>query len=432
MSERPLLPEKASDEEFLYTPDAIVQRYKDLLWYRKIRHARRSKLTRRAMAAGTTIGVLAAPPAAFAEMIYHDIQQGKAELAYDQAEVHVVHEYAGEDELFEHHGTFVLTGFGTKDPTETADTLEAHKEVGSVFAVEYSNNSLDIRDLAQKVMKSARDQQVEYITIDGYSLGGLIGAHIAAYIHEHADDLRIVNIVMNSSPIERDDLTERSQVALGPIEWITDKYPDLLYSKKLRKPVELLNRNERYIEESQDKQNNYRISGLNSVVLNGIRYTLNFDRLMEESDDVNRVMEDDKKASAWLMGMQINILERNIDDALETLSKPKGDSTILPNFIYTGSKDPSKDPVIDPHSSSQRLKQKVDGFENELYILLGDVQHANPAEARGAYAEFQRGALRQATRQYLEAYEAQVLAQSSDDNEDSDNQETGSSAIGVN
>ena len=411
MSERSILPEETQTEEYLYTPDAITQRYKDLIWYRKIRHARRSKLARRAMAAGTTLGILAAPPAAFAEMIYRDIQQGKAELAYDQAEVHTIYDYDGDDELYATHGTFVLTGFGTKDPSETAVALDAHQEVGSVFAIEYSNNSLDIRNLAQKVMKTAREHGVSNLTIDGYSLGGLIGTHIAAYIHEHAEDLYITNVVMNSSPIERDDLTARSQAALGPIEWITDLYPDLLYSKKLRKPVELINRNDRYIEESPDKQNNYRISGLNSIVLDGTRYTLNFDRLMDQSSDVDRVMADEKKASAWLMGMQIDVLERNIEDALQALSVAKDDKDdMLPNIIYTGSENPAWDPVVDPLSSSQRLAEIMDEFSNDFHILLGNVQHANPAEARAAYAQIQRGTLRQVTRRNLEVHENAILA----------------------
>lgn len=412
MSELPKTSEVAPDEEYPYTPDAILQRYKDLIWYRKIRRARRGKLARRAMATGATLGVLAAPPLAVGETIYQDIQAGKQELAYDKAEVHTISEYTGDDQLYMHHGTFVLTGFGTKDPSETAETLEAHREVGSVFAIEYSNNSLDIRDLGEKVIDSARAEDVTHLTIDGYSLGGLIGAHIAAYIHQHADDLFVTNIIMNSSPIEREDLTERSQTALRPIEWITDKFPDLLYSKKLRKPVELLNRNDRYIDEQPDTPRNYRIAGLDSVVLNGTRYTLNFDQLTAESRDVDRVMQDHKKASAWLMGMQIDILERNITDALKVLSEPKEDypASTLPNIIYTGSKDASQDPVVDPHSSSERLRHMMQDLPNEFYILLGDVQHANPAEARSAYADIQRGKLRQVTRQNLEAYEVTVLA----------------------
>lgn len=413
MPKRRYSPETASVGEHPYTPDAILQRYRLLREQREIKRDHIGKTRRRLGTAAMTLGILATPPVAVGEMIYRDIQQGKAELAHDQAEVHTIHKYDGDDELYEHHGTFVLTGFGTKDPSETAGTLEAHKETGSVFAVEYSNNSFDIRDLAERVVEAAREQDVTYVTIDGYSLGGLAGAHIAAYIHKHVEDLYVINVIMNSSPIERDDLTDRSQTALAPIEWITDKFPDLLYSEMLRKPVELINRNDRYIEKTPDKPRNYRISGLNSIVLNGTRYTLNFDRLLHESDDVDRVMADNKKASAWLMGMQIDILERNIDDALETLSEPKedDDEDTLPNIIYTGSKNPADDPVVDPHSSSQRLERLMEKYPNNLYVVLGDVQHANPAEARSAYAAMQRGKLRQVTRQNLTARETTVLAQ---------------------
>lgn len=406
--------ETVPSEDFEYSPDAIVDRYVQLQWQWRLRRARRSKLARRAMSAGAAAGILLAPPLAVG---YTDIQHGKRELAFDQSEVHEVYEYEGDDEMLRTHGTFVLTGFGTKDPSETAVSLDAHKEIGSVFAIEYSNNSLDIHDLASHVIETAREHDITQLTFDGYSLGGLIGTHVAAYIHEHTEDLAILNIIMNSSPIEPDDLTSRTKSALEPIEKITEQYPDLLYSKTLRKPIELINRYDRYVEQVPDEPHTYRIAGLDSVVINGTRYTLRLDKFREESESVDRILEDPDKASALLMSQQIQILYKRIESPLHTLSKHKNNDKTIPltNVFYTGSQDTSQDPVINPDTSSDRLSMIMRELDNPFSILLADVQHANPVEAKDTYALLQRGEIRNATLESLTFREKAILALEADE-----------------
>lgn len=160
------------------------------------------------------------------------IQDGKERVAHDRPSVHTVYSYPDTSDVFSRHATVVLTGLGTKDASETAASLEAHRDVGSVYAIEYSNQNLDTRDIALGIVEQAHSDGVTHVSLDGYSMGGPIALDIATQFNKQHDAPEVVSVVLNSSPIGENALTVRSAQGVDIMENVLSLHRDLVYYDK--------------------------------------------------------------------------------------------------------------------------------------------------------------------------------------------------------
>ncbi len=305
-------------------------------------------------------------------------------------------------------GTFVFTGLGTRNPEKTADTLQAYRDIGSVYGIEYSDRDISIKELAHTVMEQARADDVEELVIDGYSAGGLIGASVAAYIHTHEKDVTVAAVLMNSSPFGEAGLTERSRSAAYRMTVITSLYPDSVYYERGRIATEVIARSDRYMRETPTSIPDG-IVAHNSYALGGTLYTIDYTALGNEIRSVHEKMQDPDVASASLIQSQFAVIRDNrINESLAQLGKrsPLHPDTSEPVVIFTRSANAHDDTVVDVDASEQIFVRNAQEHNVQYLVSREPVGHANPVERPTEYnAAIRRNllpyiALRQAAYRY--------------------------------
>lgn len=347
--------------------------------------------------AARTVGAAALVVAAkLSAMGFSDVAQGiedgKNAVRDAQTAVHEVYDYSGENPIYRQHGTFVLTGLGTRDSSETATSLDAHRELGSVYGFEYSNKEFNTIDMAQRIIQQASRDGLHFISLDGYSLGGAAALDIAAYIHQKEPDLRVVSVVLNSSPIGDGSLTERSQDGITIMNKILSIYPDFVYYARGRVAVEVINRNERYLRpmacvESTD----FGMYDPSEFRYNGTRYTFDRQAFMRELDDVKQRMSDEDTASSSLVKAQADFLTlSDYNTNLRILAKPpkNGDArSPRPLITYTRAAMAANDSVVDIDRSQRNITRALERYGNPRLALTANVGHANPMERPNEYRQ---------------------------------------------
>lgn len=321
--------------------------------------------------------------------IARGIQEGKAAVRDDHAQVHEIYQNPEINPIYAHHGTFVLTGLGTKNPSVTAETLTAHREVGSVYALEYSNSELNTTDMAKRIIEQAKEEGLKEISFDGYSAGGPIALDIAAYIHQHESDIRVMSVRLNSSPIGEGSLTKRSEDGIHIMNRILSFYPDFVYYERGRIGVEVMARSDRYLKEiGHVDEDGFRAHNLNHYSFDGTLYEIDFDKFMHEVHDVEDKMKNPAVASANLTKHQADfITTTDYDNNIRILSKQRTGSSddTPPLIIYTRSYHANSDSVVDIDQSKQNILKSLKKYGNPYKILWENVGHANPTERTKEY-----------------------------------------------
>lgn len=329
-----------------------------------------------------------------AQDVAQGIDEGKRAVAGSHAEVHEIYDHNANDPIFGTHGTFVLTGLGTKNPSETADLLHARRDVGDVFALEYSNQDLNTVDMAERVIAQAKASGLKEISFDGYSAGGPIALDIAAYIHKNEPDLQVMSITLNSSPIGEGSLTDSSARGVALMNKILSIYPDFKYYENGRVMVEVINRSERYLTRIEGAApRRPTIVDLNRFSYGNTLYEIDYAKLLHEIREVQQKMQDPDVASTSLIKSQADFITMTDYDAnIRTLSRlgANKSSITLPLIIYTRSRDATDDTVVDVDASERNIAASATRHNAAYGAFHEDVGHANPSERRREYQEMIR------------------------------------------
>ncbi len=362
------------------------------------REARRQEHTRAKQLLGSTalaLGIgFSVAANALVDDINQGIQEGKRSVQGSHAEIHQIYDHDDNDRIFGRHGTFVLTGLGTKNPSDTAELLSAHRDVGDVFALEYSNKDLDTQDMAERVIAQAKKSGLEELSFDCYSAGGPIALDIAAYIHQNESELHIASVTLNSSPIGKDSLTDRSEQGVALMNKILSTYPDFKYYEDGRIMVEVINRSDRYL--SRERQDGNKVPALlakNRLRIGSTIYTIDYAKLREEFDDVKQKMQEPDVASTSLIKSQADFITMtDYDRNIAILSKPGAHAanTTLPLIIYTRSEKPRDDTVVDIAASERNIVESFEEHAASYLVIHKNVGHANPGERKQEYQDMIR------------------------------------------
>lgn len=330
--------------------------------------------------------------------ISQGIQAGKERVAYDHAQLHTIYEYKAQHPSFDSHATIVLTGLGTKDASETARSLTAHSEIGSVYAVEYGNRDLDTQDIAERIIEQSNKDGITHVSFDGYSMGGPIALDIATHIHSSKNDLEVVSIILNSSPVGEGSLTEQSRQSIEALERVLSLHKDLVYYKNGRIFIELVARSEHYLRAvGQDGSSDFQLHNLNEYSVAGVRYHVDYEALRHELTQVKAKMNDPKVADANLINNQAQILKLNFAQKIREISQ----NTLV---VYTRSASASGDTIVDVEASENNVVQVLSDYDHPHKILRARVQHANPTERRNEYDRLIRYEIQPDIILYLQAH----------------------------
>ncbi len=327
-----------------------------------------------------------------AKLLVNDIEQGihdgKEEVRDDHASIHEIYDYTEANPLYRNHATFVMTGLGTKDPSKTARALTAHQARGDVYGIEYGNSDLNTEEMARQVIETATTHDIRYLSLDGQSAGGPILLDIAAYIYKHEPSLHIISVTMNSSPLGKDSLSDRSIEGIDAMDALLSIDEDLVYYKQGREGVELFNRHERYKSPeycTDDKP----LSHSGNIAINALAGQLceiNAEHLVYDIKDVHQKVNNPGLAGGKLIRDQAqfctNIKYRR---NLETLSKKRPGDITLPIIIYTRARNSRDDDVVNVDKGEANFYAAVREFGNPHAVVHADVGHANPLEKPEVY-----------------------------------------------
>ena len=308
------------------------------------------------------------------------IEEGKEAVSDSHAEVHDVYTNTSEiNPLYQRHATFVLTGLGTKDPSKTAEALTVHQNVGRVFGVEYSNKDLNTLDMAERVIEKAKQYHITELSFDGYSAGGPISIDVAAHIHRLAPELKIISITLNSSPLGKDSLTEKSRNGVDVMEDIMNISEDFAYYKHGHIAVEAFNRNGAYLERADIDSDASAIMSWNKFSYDGVAYTVDYRKAINEVQKVAQKLDKPGAASAELIRQQARYTVR---------SDYKNNIEALPDdvlYAYTRSTNASADLVVNVDNGEDAFVDVMQKLGREFVVQHSDVGHANPVEDLQAY-----------------------------------------------
>ena len=338
----------------------------------RVQRSEKWQQTKRLAARAVGVALLGSTIAAGQTYAYiqRDINIGKREVADSHPAVHEI--YRTDNPEIQEVATYVATGMGTRDPSKTAEKLTAHQEAGNIYAVEYSNKEIDIYELTDKIVEHARANGIKYFAFDGYSAGGPIMLAVAAEIHERYDDLHVLSITLNSSPVGEGSLTEKSEEGAQIVAQVLQFWPDLAYSTKVHIAAEVLARNDRYY----NPETNH----------------IDIDSLKFEIEDVKRMKRENKeRASGSLSASQIIFIYKYLTRKnIARLSEPSRDKQ-PPMIFATYGSNPLDDTVVRSLISAKNLQQIIDDYFMALDIVFIDnIGHANPSERPTEYEHAQR------------------------------------------
>lgn len=325
------------------------------------------------------------------------IQEGKDRVAHDHAELHSIYAYAEDHPSFSSHATIVLTGLGTKDASDTAKTLAAHRDVGSVYAIEYGNKDLNTKDIAERIAQRLEEDTITHVSFDGYSMGGPIALDIASQLHRNHEELEVVSIILNSSPVGEGGLTERSKQSIQALERVLSLHGDLVYYEHGRTLIELLARSEHFMNVvGEDSSTGFISRGLDEYSYDGVRYHVDYSALRKELASIQEKMSQPNVADANLIYNQARILKLNFSEQLEEIS----DDTLV---VYTRSRSASGDTVVDVEASEQNVIKALIEHDQPYRVLHAPVQHANPTERQAEYDRMIRNKIQPELIYYMHA-----------------------------
>lgn len=373
--------QRTVDESYSLEPMSELhdaQMTQEVAQYFKDNEPRFSKFTK--TIAATAIGTIMYGATLLGGDIANGIHEGKAAVSDSHAEVHDIYtDVTDLYPLYRTHATFVLTGLGTKDPSKTAEALAIHHDVGRVFGIEYSNKDLNTLDIATRTIETARANNITEISLDGYSAGGPIGIDVAAHIHRLAPEIKIIAIMLNSSPLGKDSLTAKSRDGIDIMESIMDINEDFAYYEHGHIAVETFNRNAAYLERTDVPYDELTVTSWNKVAYNKVAYTIDYSKAIEEVRSVADKLNGSQAASARLIQQQARHIVR---------SDYRNNIKDLPDdvlFMYTRSEDSAADTVVDVENGEKAFIDVMEELERPFKVLRAGVGHANPSEALEAY-----------------------------------------------
>ena len=307
---------------------------------------------------------IALTPLAYGYQILHDdIAKGKEKVSHSHSQIHEI--YHTNDAELADTATVNATGLGTKDSSSTAELLTSQKEIGSIYAFEYSNRDLNTHEESKVIADKLREDGIKYVWFNGFSAGGPIMLAVAAEIQSTYPDIAVVGVTFNSSPIGEQSLTESSRRNGDNLNRALDIYPDLAYSDILHGTIEMYGRRDAYT------------SGNIVDDISNFKETLDYVR--------HEKIDNQKAASGRLISLQYHfIVSTGVGNNLRTLSENNFDKQ-RPLISYTYAENPEHDTVVDVVNSEHSLNQQASRYHPPYVSYPLDVNHADPGQHTKSY-----------------------------------------------
>jgi len=262
-----------------------------------------------------------------------------------------------------------LVGLGGLDATDTAAALPALRELGVVWAIQYDNQGIDSKVIADLVVRAAQMSGVRNIVLVGHSMGGVIALEVGEHIHQ-GSDRRLAAVLLDCTPMDlnavRPESRGRGEDMLRWMGWL----PGARESRMLRLVVETYARRERFVDVAADPAPGIHLDGMGEVLLE-----VATEKVFSRNAASNGLIESQFRAIVGGGAVDnLRALSRSVDD------KPR------PAIVFLRPRDPESDRVVDVEYSHRVLIERVGGVDGSLLVAMPrGTGHANPMQAPERY-----------------------------------------------
>lgn len=262
-----------------------------------------------------------------------------------------------------------LVGLGGLDATDTAAALPALRDLGVVWAIQYDNQGIDSKVIADLVVRAAQMSGVRNVVLVGHSMGGVIALEVGEHIHQ-GSDRRLAAVLLDCTPMDLDAVRPesrgRGEDMLRWMGWL----PGARESRALRMVVETYARRERLIDATADPIPGLRLHGVREV-------------LVEVATE--KVFSRDAASNGLIESQFRAIVGGGAVDNLRALSR-SADGKPRPAIVFLRPRDPESDRVVDVEYSHRVLIEQVGGMDGSLLVAMPrGTGHANPMQAPERY-----------------------------------------------
>lgn len=262
-----------------------------------------------------------------------------------------------------------LVGLGGLDATDTAAALPALRDLGVVWAIQYDNQGIDSKVIADLVVRAAQMSGVRNVVLVGHSMGGVIALEVGEHIHQ-GSDRRLAAVLLDCTPVDLDAVRPesrgRGEDMLRWMGWL----PGARESRVLRMVVETYARRERLIDAAADPMPGIRFDGVREV-------------LVEVATE--KVFSRDAASNGLIESQFRAIVGGGVVDNLRALSR-SADGKPRPAIVFLRPRDPESDRVVDVEYSHRVLIEQVGGVDGSLLVAMPrGTGHANLRQAPERY-----------------------------------------------
>lgn len=306
----------------------------------------------------------------FSQYWTHDVAPERTRLAETQPEIHEI--YDARDKVNSNTAVIDFVGLGNLDATETAANLSSYDRIGNVWAVEYDNQGIDTKVIADIITAKAEEDDIKQIVLSGHSMGGDVALEVARHLYEkEKKDIELAAVILDCTPPNLDAVRpEERDRGEDMLRWI-GQVPGARESRIVRGIVETVAREETFIEEGKAWHKSIDLEGLQETLVTVWTEKLN------KSVASNKLIESQFKviASSGAMTNLGVIAEAN-------------DEWEPPAIFYIRPRDARKDRVVDVQLAQGMMVDVVGGPEGTLHVIKVDgTGHANPSQQPDRYNE---------------------------------------------
>lgn len=274
-----------------------------------------------------------------------------------------------------HSAIVMIDGFGSYDSTNLAHYMtpviqQVPELDGNVYSVNYNNASIDTETMAKDVAETLHADDIDDVTMVGYSAGGNIMLGIEDQLIK--SDFNIKANIFESVPngAERLQPTRQNEV---DIVKVLKHIPGAQYSTPLR-----------FIGEMAFRAGGY------TVPLNGATFgenisiaAHNVENFFDTAADVKKSLADKTLPGTWLMFDQVLAVENgNFKDHIDTLGKLPN-TKVHPTLIYAG--NPTDGVVDNIGSASDLATIAATANLTDITFDIPGAEHGRPDLATDAY-----------------------------------------------
>ena len=271
-----------------------------------------SRRHRRGTLAGLALLLAAQPVAAYSADVLYNYQI--------EAESSVDIDIRGDalDESNNDSALIFFDGFGTNNasvPVKYIGPAMQNIVDGQLWSVDYGNAPLDAADITRHILEEAEKQNVNRVSLVGYSAGGIIAIEVAKQLTAESS-LSVELITTISTPDGIDGLQQDKQDQMSLTETIA-LIPGATHSTQLRYIGEMFARQEQFTQGSPLE---------------------NFNDFNRVSDHVSNALKDSRLPQTWLLVDQaLAIANADLAADIAAINKDTRSNRPLPVMLYLSS-----------------------------------------------------------------------------------------------